>query len=142
MTATDELRAMLDERGVEWEGKDGQVRWEQDGFAVIAAHAWPRNVESGHLVVHLCYPTPTQAIEATVGRTCRFTLEPDRDEVERRRKLYEENPGGLFPCDMPQAAWTCSECGAQYRVRRDGNGHAMFYDWINHCPNCGAKVIK
>ena len=58
-------------------------------------------------------------------KTFKFTLEYDRDEVERREKLYEEHPFDLFPCDMPEVRWTCSECKHQYGVKRDERGRAV-----------------
>ena len=77
-------------------------------------------------------------------RTCKFTLEYDRDEVERRRKMYEENPLGLFPQDMPEAAWTCSNCGQQFKSHYDRQtGNLLpFPEWMKHCPKCGAKVVE
>ena len=84
------------------------------------------------------------AIAATLGRgTCEFTVEYDRDEVERRRKMYEENPLDLFPQDMPPSAWTCSNCGQQYKCHYDRHtGNLLpIPDWMKCCPNCGAKVV-
>lgn len=82
-----------------------------------------------------------------VGETCEYTLEYDREEVERRRKAYEENPFGLFPQDMPETAWTCSACGQQWKVHHrhvDGRGYEILPppDWMKHCPTCGALIAK
>lgn len=63
MTATDELRRMLDERGVEWHG-DIATYW-RDADAVESLFA------DNALDVSLYAVSPEQAIEATLGRgTC------------------------------------------------------------------------
>ena len=65
-------------------------------------------------------------------RTCRFTLEYDR-EVQAERAAMQ--PGEWTTRDMP-LAWTCSECGHQYAPV------APFPAWIKHCPECGLKVVE
>lgn len=71
MTATDELRAMLDERGVEWTNpnsilRDNMTSWVANGFYYDAFE-----VPDGTLVLSAAHQddlTPEQAIEATLGR--------------------------------------------------------------------------
>ena len=82
-----------------------------------------------------------------VGETCEYTLEYDREEVERRRNAYEENPFGFFPQSMPQTCWTCSACGQQWKTharwREDGGYElAPLPEWMKCCPNCGARITK
>ena len=60
MTATDELRRLLDERGVEWEGTPGVTFWGN----CYALDITTNEKEKVHL--HLCC-TPEQAIAATLG---------------------------------------------------------------------------
>ena len=69
-SATEELRRLLDERGVEWrEGSPNKTKWTVDGIEFVATNAWPRNDETRtKLVMHATYPTPEQAVEATLGR--------------------------------------------------------------------------
>lgn len=68
MTATEKLRAMLDERGVEWTYADGTVSF-SDGERWF--HAWAYN--DGAMCVSMGYLTPEQAIAATLGReTCEW----------------------------------------------------------------------
>lgn len=73
MTATDRLRAMLDEREVEWEALPDQ----QDGDFTITATRW-HDGEGGLLTMFISephgstwdffwLPTPEQAIAATLG---------------------------------------------------------------------------
>ena len=94
------------------------------------------------------YTSEVKAIEAwnaRAERTCKFTLEYDKDEVERRRKAYEAEPFGLFPQDMPQSAWTCSNCKGQYKLhyKTDETGPHLLPppEWIRHCPKCGARIV-
>ncbi len=59
MSATDELRRMLDERGVEWEGTPGVTYWLD--YAAI-------ETEQPNKLLWLSYYTaPEQAIAATLG---------------------------------------------------------------------------
>lgn len=78
MTATDELRKLLDERGVKWrEGSPNKTKWSHDGIEFVAVNAWPRNGGKTRLI--LCANiTPEQAIEATLGNEESYT----RDDVE------------------------------------------------------------
>ncbi len=89
MTATDELRRLLDERGVEYQSLDTSTcdftAWHSNG--VDAAWDDSENYEQPHLfIIGL---TPAQAIEATLGRgTC--------------HEIEDEDTGFIV----------CSECGA------------------------------
>lgn len=113
-----------------------------------------------HVAVELCengdFDSVTEAFRwlmrerddaATGGGECEFTVEYDRDEVERRRKLHEENPLGLFPQDMPKSAWTCSHCGQQFKCHygQDEDGRLKLLpvpDWMKCCPSCGWRIRK
>ena len=61
-SATDELRRMLDERGMEWTYGDGTVSF-SDGKHWC--HAWAYNDDT--MCVSMGYFTPEQAIAATLG---------------------------------------------------------------------------
>lgn len=71
MTATDELRRLLDERGVEWEDHNGSIEQRTvymtpNGWCYVATanDKWLSYVEYHDM-------TPEQAIDATLGRgTC------------------------------------------------------------------------
>ena len=70
MTATDELRRMLDERGVEWDGEsyESVTFWNEETNLAVAS-----DDRDGKLWMSLRV-TPAQAIEATLGRgTCHNT---------------------------------------------------------------------
>ena len=115
MSATDELRRMLDERGVEWTYKDGTVRYESNGHWHLA---WAYNDDK--MVVSMGYLTPEEAIAATLGAgTCRNVSDP---------------PEGFL----------CSECGwgdfAEPSHLLTGSCYAGLAKGPRYCPNCGRKV--
>jgi hypothetical protein len=115
MTATDELRRLLDERGVEWwygfneksTVFDGEhdVRYEVDGILGLLFIRSALNV------------TPEQAIEATLGReTCRIVEERANDT-----DVYWEDT-------------LVMECGAEFIWA--GSDNPVY------CPYCGRKVVE
>ena len=114
MTATDTIRAMLDERGVEYTERDvfgnRVFHW---GIPTVNGAMFTDAGEWTELVVENA--TPEQAIEATLGRgTC-----------------YNAMP--LLSSGMPYPdSWMCSECGG----RMDG----IILETGNYCPNCGRRV--
>ena len=63
MTATEELRRMLDERGVEHEGGERSLRW-RDRYGIMM-QAFP--LANGELGMGVWSCTPAQAIAATLG---------------------------------------------------------------------------
>lgn len=125
MTATERLRQLLDERGVEWKASKAPLpvtSWHgAHGFKFTAMN--PYGVTDYLLVQtntldewpHL---TPEQAVEATLGRgTCRMEL-PDL-----RGPAYTD-------------VYVCSECGGEVMV-----GTVMgVSDVPKWCPWCGRKV--
>ena len=116
MTATKELRALLDERGVEWSAiHDTCTSWYmsvgnqmRDGFRVPVWYDGTLHIE--------CVMTPVQAIAATLGRgTCKLS----------------RGTSGL----MHVTTGHCSECGAEV-VKGTKDGYRSRY-----CQWCGAKVV-
>lgn len=120
MSATERLRAMLDERGVEWRGGlPTETMVEADGLGLLyvalpdgRVRAFIRN-----------YLTPEQAIEATLGRgECRD----------------EGDPGDFC----------CSECGVRMFTDTSDTYTMIASDGCtiikhpNYCPNCGARVVR
>ena len=128
MTATDELRALLDERGIEWGSiredeseSDYLTEWQFDGKqgrAIAIEWAVGSGLSIGIQRYHL---TPEQAVEATLEReTCNNISNP---------------PNGFL----------CSKCRwgdfaepshllttAKYTNNNKGP---------NYCPNCGRRVV-
>ena len=113
MSATDELRRMLTDAGVEYEGSERSLRW-RDRHGIMM-QAFP--LANGELGMDVWSCTPEQAIAATLGPgTCHDTHE-DR--------------------------WFhCSACGFgiddMYINEEDGYSPA---GQPRYCPNCGRKVV-
>ena len=113
-SATEELRRLLDERGVEWRRTPHYSSESLDNETVFAGDGieWYANDHlNGRLGLRTARyeVTPEQAVEATLGRgECR-DLHADSDHH-----------------------FGCSECG--YVGRAD--------DWFYYCPICGRKVVE
>jgi hypothetical protein len=132
MTATDELRRLLDEREVEWK----EHRHVMPGSMAIQRETlWgqPTDVASGKPIPHVYHYratemgdgrlfleaqliTPAQAIAVTLGAgTCHNVHEPPK--------------GTTF---WPSPHFKCSECGATH----------VSMEYVFYCPNCGRKVVS
>ena len=117
MTATDELRRLLDERGVRWWNdfaalhRSDYTHFEPDAGMTVCA--WEKD---GGLALEVSTDyrlTPEQAIAATLGTgTC-------RDDSEAAPIFF-----------------SCSECGCCH-LR-----NVAYVDMPRYCPNCGRKVVR
>ena len=125
MTATERLRELLDERGVEWAAPDES--WNQDSITYwkVGSIKWVAfESENGTLWLNcnsVTDLTPSQAIAATLGAgTCH-----DKGNIER---------------------FICSECGCRLDLQDDDWEANMWLDngvpmVPRFCPNCGVKVV-
>ena len=114
MTATDELRRMLDEWGVEWrEGNASDtIEWHTHDGGHCSAMYWNPSMS---VCISGC--TPAQAVEATLGRgECHDT----------------ENREGRF---------TCSECGYEFSSWGGFGCDCGDDPDFTFCPNCGRRVM-
>ena len=115
MTATDELRRLLDERGVEWMPSVWSAR-DETFYKVGNTGFLATEMSGGRMKVCIeGYVAPEQAVEATLGR----------GECHRQPHI-DLTVGDDF---LKQSGWDCSECG--YRLDFP----------VNYCPNCGRKVV-
>lgn len=120
MTATERLRALLDERGVEWEPSVFDRQHEtfysvENGVGFIVTE-FPE-IQRMSLACDMRI-TPEQAVEATLGLgTCHAVFEVDAMSEDERAGEY-----------------VCSECGETFN---DGHG-----EFPHYCPGCGRKVIE
>ena len=125
MTATDELRRMLDERGVEWcpsaWDRSTETYWKTtDGNGCLATQG-----ETKLRLSFADYLTPEQAIEATLGRgTC-------HDVCASISEFICSACG--FACDL--MSWISLFDGDTGRRRHHHHGAP------NYCPNCGREVV-
>lgn len=128
MTATEKLRTMLDERGVEWTNPNSSLRdemtsWVANGFDYDAFE-----VPDGTLVLTAAHQddlTPEQAIAATLGAgTCK--------DVCSGVSEFTCSACG-FECDL--TSWISLFDGDDGRHRHHHHGTP------HYCPNCGRKVV-
>lgn len=118
MIATDEFRAMLDERGVRWDyGPSGAS---STAFLVNGKELSFSNWRDG-LICSTIF-TPAQAIAATLGA----------DEY-----AIKHNVDGSYKCPK------CG-CVVEYDIRGDDERIITMDDYVipfNFCPKCGAEVV-
>lgn len=110
-TATERLRALLDERGVGHEDDEDVTRFfGPDGFEVVMQE----DIDGKLDCLTPLYLTPEQAVEATLGRgTCR----------------------NIAPAYLD---FLCSECGFVH-YHSDANDTGDGNEW-HFCPNCGRLI--
>lgn len=118
MTATDELRRLLDECGAE---RRERFYGRESVTTMFRAHGleWHyRENRHGEIRLHVDGISPEQAIEATLGR----------GECHVVRKV-ERIPSEFDGRERDTVLFLCSECG-------------MWVGKVAHyCPNCGRKVV-
>ena len=115
-SATERLRALVDERGVEHRYDSGTATWYVDG---VMYNAWAYDNE--RLTMSVCHLTPAQAVEATLGRgTCRIDVFDNLNESEGNGDVWLE----------------CSACHWQMDYAEAPTMP------LNYCPNCGKRVVE
>ena len=120
MTATEDLRHMLDERGVEWwnpvqmEGTEF-TRWcDADNVQWTASEVRG----SGKLRIGANFITPEQAIAVTLGAgTCHITVQDNLAETDGMGDVWLE----------------CDACHWQMLLEPSTPR-------FNFCPSCGARI--
>ena len=127
MSTTDELRKMLDERGVEYETDDTPLDTHGTVYyctsvkdPIVGKWLYEEPPETDLIIAAEYDVGAEEAIAATLGRgTCVPILNSERD------------------CRPYLSLWfVCSECGCQLTENRLGKV------WQKFCPNCGRKVVK
>ena len=122
MTATDELIAMLKERGVEWGWTHRlgiKVLWTDVNGTTASAINW------GDRLLVSALLTPEQVIDVTLGKeTCK-----------------DADVGSYFVCSECEALVKLHSIGRSYvdefgkRWYATSNEHGF-----NYCPNCGRRI--
>lgn len=123
MSATDELRRMLDERGVEWDyGITGSTT---TMFSVNGIDITFTPLRDG--LVCSTILTPEQAVTATLGAgTCKV------DETETWQGVCMMSKPIRYVRNLTIHVMECSACGGTYEHVNGG------YEF---CPRCGRKVV-
>ena len=124
MSTTDELRRLLDERGVKWYETVNHVNcvftwWDSPTFGEVHAMDNEDDMTLFMACLNNCDFTPEQAIAATLGGECEWVL-------EHSGTLYDR--------------WRCSECGYEYVDSRTDSGATELDP--RFCPNCGRRVKR
>ena len=106
MNATDELRRLLDERGVEWVASGTDTCWTSaDGYPM---RAWETTNGTHMRVADL---TPAQAVEATLGSDLKAENEKLRELVLHMHTCLEHyEPGDTISCEQcpyDNETWGC-----------------------------------
>jgi len=122
LTATEVLRRLLDERGVEYETPHAGFTIVRTDNAVCKFYETLEEPERGvFAVVTTDWLTPEQAIAVTLGRgECHDLAETPsyRDKTE----------------------FKCSECGYEYSAVGGFGCDSGDEPDFNYCPNCGRRV--
>ena len=129
MTATERLRALLDERGVEHFDATECTLWgyEQTSDSTGRYRCAADEVGEGFMTLRMHHLTPEQAVAATLGPgTCRDVRSEDAT-----------------------IAFECSECGCwvaydeywETGIYIQGEGQQPHIH-PRYCPNCGRKVVE
>ena len=124
MTATERLRALLDERGVEhYDGTESTLWGYEDYNEFTGIYRFSADETSdGHMQVRLWHATPEQAVAATLGPgTCHPIISDNLNESEGTGDAWAD----------------CSACGHLLFVLTDPNSQPP-----NYCPNCGRKLVE
>lgn len=127
MSATERLRALLDERDEYYQTSGNKTWWgrpidRQTGKPINVFHYYAQPMGEDRLFVELQLATPEQAVEATLGRgTCHAIVSDNLTESEGTGDAWAD----------------CSECGHLLFVLTDPSSKPPHY-----CPSCGARVVS
>lgn len=120
MTPTDELRALLDERGVEHYDGTESTLWGYESTAPLSGRYRyaADEISNGYMQVRLFRITPVQAVEATLGRgECHVESFDDGVDEGMDGEWYSYQPptwylscghevqGAERPCFCPACGW-------------------------------------
>ena len=131
-SATEVLRRLLDERGVEW-GASDTYRLLVTSWSDASGHSWSfmehRDGSFSKLTAY--HLTPEQAIAATLG-SCNCSN--NCTNSERTGTCYDTGESRIFHC---------SECDLGLDdVFIDDEERYTFADFPRFCPFCGAEVVS
>ncbi len=141
MTATERLRELLDERGVEWDyGITGAASTKFDANGVELTFIDMRDGVTCSTIL-----TPEQAIAVTVGPrsdSCNCT-NGERTNIAVTMGGADATPtrqDGVETCYVMTIGEFNGE-GTEYYDVCSNCGYEFDDDPLNYCPNCGRKVV-
>ena len=115
MTATERLRQLLDERGVEWEGEEANSILHDGKFLYTY---WCKGMH--------CFTEPIGAKEGTLGALTDFSASGFTPEQAVEATLGR---GTCHDVAIEGEWFECSECGTVKQLIHP-----------NYCPRCGREV--
>jgi hypothetical protein len=134
VTATDELRRLLDERGVEYKDRDMYGKHVFHWGEPLHGAMFTDGGEWTELVVENA--SPEQAIAATLGVND-ATRERQGDagtcKADETERIWCRYKGGLHDRFLTVHVMECSACGGTYEYV---NGS------YEYCPRCGRRVVE
>lgn len=130
-TATDVLRRLLDERGVEWIPVAWNPKRETFYHAANGVGFCADEYTDGVKIYTDATITPEQAIAATLGAT--------------DARPTQEESSGTCRIEYHYGEWYCTSCGEMVgtcdpdsELCVDGNYVSMW----NFCPMCGRRIVQ
>lgn len=126
MSATDELRRLLDERGVKHYDGQGYTAWGKERR--FSADENTNGTFCLHMFMFDC--TPAQAIEISLGRGNCKTIAMD---------CFGNPPFNQSGLNGNSTAVGCSECGAPWSTCGLFRGNQLKHNF-KACPICGREV--
>jgi len=166
MNETDELRRLLDERGVEhYDGTECTLWGYEDYNEFTGIYRFSADETSdGHMQVRLWYVTPEQAIAATMGDVPRLPyfwtadgtlhielpklpesisvrLPEQRDREVSSARVWQYTRGS-GTCNMEYCdEWSGDELYPTEAYVCSACSYVTVDGTPNYCPNCGRKVV-
>ena len=134
-SATEELRRLLDERGVKWTYEYGIVCF-SNGERWFKAWAYNDRL----MCVSTGYYTPAQAIVAMLG-ACSDSCNCTNSERTGTCHVDVLNTGDCAEYECSEYIMHCNGCGHEFgHVLYNEDGDVWMSEPPNYCPNCGRKV--
>ena len=134
-TATEILRRLLDELGVEWQAPasfDGTARYD-----TVAGGYWFHEF-NGKITIHGL--DPEQAIAATLG-PCNCSDNCTNGERTETCHIDVLNTGDCAGYECSEYIMHCNGCGHEFgHVLYNEDGDVWMSEPPNYCPNCGRRV--
>lgn len=138
MTATERLRELLTERGVEYEKADGWwTSWETEGATSIGGVVYCEDLGEG-LEIRWHIITPEQAIAATLGHSLNNPSMSETLSEQGTCHIIKRLSDSDFIDDWK---YLCSECGCFIPVNERDEDTGDVISAANYCPNCGRRCV-
>ena len=142
MSATERVRELLDERGVEWWPSDDRqsesiiTHW-RVGFIQWTAIEGEKDLWLNAGVAGYDPLTPEQAIAATLG-SCNCS---NSERTDGTCKVDVLNTGDCAGYECSEYIMHCNGCGHEFgHVLYNEDGDVWMSEKPRYCPNCGRRI--